>query len=156
MDSAGRPITILVAEDDADDRMMLKEAFEKGRLGNELQFVEDGEQLLDYLHRRGRFAGLIGKPYPALILLDLNMPKKDGREALAEIKRNPELRRIPVVILADMNTEGDILRTYDLGANSFITKPGTFDKLVKMVGVIENYWAKIVQLPPLTRSTAMG
>jgi CheY-like chemotaxis protein len=150
------PITILMADDDADDRLMVKEAFEESRLGNELHFVEDGEQLIDYLLRRGPFAKLKGKPLPGLILLDLNMPRKDGREALAEIKKHPELRRIPIVILTTSKAEEDVLRTYDLGANSFITKPVTFDNLVKVIQVLGNYWVKIVQLPPASPSAAIA
>jgi len=143
----GLPITILMADDDADDRMLVKDAFAESRLNNDLHFVEDGEQLLDYLFRRGKFAHLKGTPYPGLILLDLNMPKKDGREALAEIKAHPDLKRIPIVILTTSRAEEDILRTYDLGANSFITKPVTFENLVHVVQVLGNYWVEIVELP---------
>lgn len=143
----GKPITILMADDDSDDRMLVKEAFEESRLNNDIHFVEDGEQLLDYLFRRGKFAHLKGEPYPGLILLDLNMPKKDGREALAEIKAHADLRRIPIVVLTTSRAEEDILRTYDLGANSFITKPVTFESLVHVVQVLGNYWVEIVELP---------
>lgn len=143
----GKPITILMADDDSDDRMLVKEAFQESRLNNDIHFVEDGEQLLDYLFRRGTFENLKGQPYPGLILLDLNMPRKDGREALAEIKAHPELRRIPIVILTTSRAEEDILRTYDLGANSFITKPVTFENLVHVVQVLGNYWVEIVELP---------
>src|SRR6476661_3523373 len=115
-----RPITILMADDDADDRQMTKEAFVESRLANDLRFVEDGVELLDYLNRRGKYAPPAEAPRPGLILLDLNMPKKDGREALKEIKADPELRRIPVVVLTTSKAEEDIVRTYDLGANSFI------------------------------------
>ena len=143
----GKPITILMADDDSDDRMLVKEAFEESRLNNDIHFVEDGEQLLDYLFRRGEFAHLKGQPYPGLILLDLNMPKKDGREALAEIKAHADLKRIPIVVLTTSRAEEDILRTYDLGANSFITKPVTFESLVHVVQVLGNYWVEIVELP---------
>jgi len=145
--SNGKPITILMADDDADDRMLVKDAFAESRLNNDLHFVENGEELLDYLFRRGKFANLKDSPYPGLILLDLNMPKKDGREALAEIKAHPDLRRIPIVILTTSRAEEDILRTYDLGANSFITKPVTFENLVHVVQVLGNYWVEIVELP---------
>lgn len=150
----GKPITILMADDDSDDRMLVKEAFEESRLNNEIHFAEDGEQLIDYLFRRGDFAHLKGEPLPGLILLDLNMPKKDGREALAEIKANPDLRRIPIVILTTSRAEEDILRTYDLGANSFITKPVTFESLVHVVQVLGNYWVEIVELPGGASSAA--
>ncbi len=142
------PITILVADDDADDRMMIQEAFEESKLNNKLDFVENGQLLLDYLKRTGDFASLAGEPYPGLILLDLNMPKKDGREALREIKADPELCRIPVVILTTSEAEEDIARTYGLGVNSFITKPVTFDRLVEIVTVLCSYWVEIVALPP--------
>jgi CheY-like chemotaxis protein len=150
----GKPITILMADDDSDDRMLVKEAFQESRLNNEIHFVEDGEQLLDYLFRRGKYANLSGTPYPGLILLDLNMPKKDGREALAEIKAHADLRRIPVVVLTTSRAEEDILRTYDLGANSFITKPVTFENLVHVVQVLGNYWVEIVELPPASKPAA--
>jgi two-component system, response regulator len=150
----GKPITILMADDDADDRMLVKDAFAESRLNNTLHFVEDGEELLDYLFRRGKFANLKGTPYPGLILLDLNMPKKDGREALAEIKAHPDLKRIPIVILTTSRAEEDILRTYDLGANSFITKPVTFENLVHVVQVLGNYWVEIVELPGSGTSAA--
>ena len=150
----GKPITILMADDDSDDRMLVKEAFDESRLNNDIHFVENGEQLLDYLFRRGEFEHLKGQPYPGLILLDLNMPKKDGREALAEIKAHADLRRIPIVVLTTSRAEEDILRTYDLGANSFITKPVTFESLVHVVQVLGNYWVEIVELPGDASSAA--
>ena len=140
------PITILMADDDADDRMLARDAMEESRLGNNFHFVEDGQELMDYLKRTGRFANT-DAPRPGLILLDLNMPRKDGRQALEEIKSDPELRRIPVVVLTTSKTEEDILRTYDLGANSFITKPVTFDRLVEIVRTLGKYWFNIVELP---------
>ncbi len=154
MKANGKPIIILMADDDSDDRMLVKDAFDESRLNNDLHFVEDGEQLIDYLYRRGNFTHLKGQPYPGLILLDLNMPKKDGREALAEIKSDPDLRRIPIVILTTSRAEEDILRTYDLGANSFITKPVTFESLVQVVQVLGNYWVEIVELPSICAPAA--
>lgn len=142
-----QPITILYADDDEDDRLLVKEALEESRLRNEIRFVEDGEQLLDYLHHRGRFASPDAAPRPGLILLDLNMPRVDGREALAAIKHDPELRRIPVVILTTSKAEEDVLRTYDLGASSFVTKPVTFDALVELMRALGQYWLEIVELP---------
>lgn len=147
MSRRSTPITILVADDDADDRMMIEEAFEESRLANEIQFVEDGEQLLAYLRREGEYAGLKGKPYPGVILLDLNMPKKDGREALREMKADPALCRIPVVVLTTSQAEEDIAKTYGLGVSSFITKPVTFEGLVDAVKVLCRYWIEIVALP---------
>jgi CheY-like chemotaxis protein len=143
-----KPVTILMADDDADDRDFARSAMEEGRLANELRFVEDGEELLDYLHRRGRYADPKDSPRPGLILLDLNMPRKDGREALREIKGDPALRHIPVVVLTTSKTEEDILRSYDLGANCFITKPVTFEGLVDVVRVLDKHWFQLVELPP--------
>jgi CheY-like chemotaxis protein len=143
-----RPVTILMADDDADDRDFARTAAQEGRLMNELRFVEDGEELLDYLHRRGAYADPKDSPRPGLILLDLNMPRKDGREALREIKGDPSLRQIPVVVLTTSKTEEDILRSYDLGANCFITKPVTFEGLVEVVKVLDRHWFQLVELPP--------
>ena len=145
--STTKPIVILVAEDDPDDRLLMREAFEESRLANELHFVEDGEELLDYLNKRNAYADQ-NAPYPGLILLDLNMPRKDGREALAEIKEIPELRRIPVVVMTTSKAEEDILRTYDLGVSSFIVKPITFDGLIRVMQALGRYWFEIVELPP--------
>jgi len=142
-----RPITILMADDDPDDRELTREAFRENRLANEFHTVEDGEELLDYLRRRGRYAALNGAPLPGLILLDLNMPRKDGREALREIKSDPTLRRIPVVVLTTSKAEEDILRSYDLGVNSYVTKPVTFQSLVELVRVLGRYWFEVVELP---------
>ena len=147
MNKQGRPITILIADDDADDRMMASEALEESRLANDLRFVEDGEELMDYLHRRGRFSDPADAPRPGLILLDLNMPRKDGREALCEIKSDPELRKIPVVVLTTSQAEEDIYRTYDLGVNSFITKPVMFESMVAVMKALGKYWFEIVELP---------
>lgn len=141
------PITILYADDDEDDRMLVRDALAESRLRNDLRFVEDGEQLLDYLHRRGKWKDPKLSPRPGLILLDLNMPRLDGREALAEIKKSQELRRIPVVVLTTSKAEEDVLRSYDLGVNSFITKPVTFEALVELMRVLGRYWFEIVELP---------
>lgn len=143
-----RAVTILMADDDPDDRMMAKEALEEARLVNDLHFVEDGEELLDYLHQRGQFAGPVPAPRPGLILLDLNMPRKDGHEAIREIKAEPHLRRIPIVVLTTSKAEEDIIRTYDLGISSYITKPVTFDALVELMKNLGKYWFEIVELPP--------
>lgn len=148
MTRASTPITILVADDDADDRLMILEAFEESRVANRLDFVVDGEQLLEYLRREGEFSSLAGEPYPGVILLDLNMPKKDGREALRDMKSDPLLCRIPIVILTTSRAEEDVVRTYGLGVSSFITKPVTFEGLVDALKVICRYWIEIVSLPP--------
>jgi CheY-like chemotaxis protein len=144
----GNMITILLADDDPDDRQLTRDAFKENRLANALATVEDGEELMEYLYRRGKYQALTGTPLPGLILLDLNMPRKDGREALKEIKAHPEFRRIPIVVLTTSKAEEDILRTYDLGVNSYITKPVTFKSLVEIVKVLGRYWFEVVELPP--------
>jgi two-component system response regulator len=142
------PISILVAEDDPDDRLMIEEAFEESRLANEVSFVEDGEELLACLRREGPYAALAGQPFPGVVLLDLNMPRKDGRETLRELKADPVLCRIPVVVLTTSRAEEDIVRTYGLGVSSFITKPVSFEGLVDAIRVLCRYWIEIVALPP--------
>ena len=142
----GRPTIILMADDDADDRLLAQDALAESKVPGELHFVENGEELMDYLHRRGKFSAA-SAPRPGLILLDLNMPKKDGREALREIKLNRELRRIPVVILTTSQADTDIAHIYDLGANSFITKPVSFEALVGVMRSVGHYWFETVELP---------
>lgn len=150
-DSTCKPITILMADDDGDDCFLVGKAFKASRLCNDLRFVSDGEELMDYLHRRNKYEAEGEAPRPGLILLDLNMPKKDGREALEEIKNDPDLREIPVVVLTTSKDEEDVLRSYNLGANSFITKPVTFDGLVEVVKSLGKYWFEIVELPGIIR-----
>lgn len=142
-----KPITILMADDDPDDRLLVKEAFEENHLLNNLETVENGEELMDLLHRRGNYTNT--DITPGLILLDLNMPKKSGLEALSEIRADKKLRRLPVVILTTSKAEEDIVRSYDLGVNSFIVKPVTFDSLVEMVKDLNRYWFQIIELPTL-------
>ena len=143
------PITILICDDDEDDRMLTQQALENAHVSNRIRFVEDGEQLLDYLYQRGEFAGETGKaPRPGLILLDLNMPKMGGREALKVIKQDKTLCDIPVVVLSTSRLDEDITRSYQLGVNSFITKPVTFSGLVEAMNVLGRYWLEIVELPP--------
>ena len=143
----GKPITILIADDDADDRLLLRDAFIENRLANELRFVNDGEELLAYLRREGRYADPENAPLPGIILLDVNMPRLDGREALRIIKSDARFQRIPVVVLTTSRAEEDILRTYEFGVSSFITKPVTFDGLIRIVQVLSAYWIEIVALP---------
>ena len=143
----GKSITILVAEDDEDDRLLMQEALEENRLANDLHFVVDGEELMDYLLHRGHYSDPKSAPRPSLILLDLNMPRKDGREALKEIKADPNLRKIPIVVLTTSKAEEDILRTYDLGVSSFIAKPVVFDSMVQIMKMLGTYWFEIVELP---------
>jgi len=142
-----KPITILLADDDEDDRRLTKDALAESRLANDLRCVEDGQQLLDYLRREGAFRDAAAAPRPGLILLDLNMPKLDGREALQAIKADPTLRSIPVVVLTTSKSEEDVFRSYDLGVNSFITKPVSFEGLVEVVRILGHYWFEIVELP---------
>jgi CheY-like chemotaxis protein len=143
------PITILICDDDEDDRTLTQQALENAHVSNRIRFVEDGEQLLDYLYQRGEFAGETGKaPRPGLILLDLNMPKMGGREALKVIKQDKTLCDIPVVVLSTSRLDEDITRSYQLGVNSFITKPVTFSGLVEAMNVLGRYWLEIVELPP--------
>ncbi|MFS8615900.1 MAG: response regulator [Solitalea sp.] len=142
-------ITILIADDDADDRMLTKEAFEENQVINPIHFVGDGEELMAYLLRQGKYADKELYPQPGMILLDLNMPRKDGREALAEIKSHPELRRIPVIVLTTSKAEEDVIRSYNLGVNCFITKPVTFNSLVEVTRMLGKYWFEIVELPPV-------
>src|SRR2546422_4788393 len=153
-----KSMVILMADDDPDDRLLAQDALTECHLQSEIQFVENGEELLDYLRRRGKYAqpqegrtdaasGPVSAPRPSLILLDLNMPRKDGREALREIKTDPDLRRIPVIVLTTSKADTDISKIYELGANSFISKPVTFDSLVNVMKIVVNYWLEIVELP---------
>jgi two-component system response regulator len=146
MSDRGRSVTILMADDDADDRLLTKEAFEASHLKNDLKFVQDGVELLDYLNRRGQFADPASSPAPSIILLDLNMPKKDGREALAEIRKNPDFNNIRVIVMTTSKAEEDIYKTYNLGAASYITKPVTFEALVDVIRTLGKYWLEIVEL----------
>jgi len=142
-----KSITILVADDDADDRMMARDALDECRLTNRVDFVEDGVELLSYLRRQGRYAEPGATARPGLILLDLNMPKMDGREALREIKADPSLRRIPIVVMTTSKAEEDIYRTYDLGVSSYVAKPVSFEGLVDVMKALGRYWLEIVELP---------
>jgi CheY-like chemotaxis protein len=146
--SKAMPITILMADDDPDDRQLTKEALEEGRLINDIRFVENGEEMMEYLRRTGRYAPPAESPRPGLILLDLNMPRKDGRTVLKEIKSDPALRTIPVVVLTTSKADEDVYRSYDLGVNSYIVKPVTFEALVDILVTLEKYWFEIVELPP--------
>ncbi|WP_323815560.1 response regulator [Cellvibrio sp. NN19] len=147
MNVSTKTLTILMADDDADDRLLAKEAMHESRVLNELHFVEDGVQLLNYLRGIGDFENRDLYPMPGLVLLDLNMPKMDGREALAEMKSDPNLRRIPVVILTTSKAEADMVKGYDLGAASYISKPVTFDALVELMRTLGKYWVEFVELP---------
>lgn len=140
-----QPICILMAEDDADDRLLVKDAFQESHVANSLYFVENGVELLGYLRKQGKYKD--GYDAPDLVLLDLNMPRKDGRETLQEIKADPTLRHIPVVVLTTSKAEEDVLRSYDMGAAGYITKPVTFDALIEITQGLSEYWVQIVRLP---------
>ena len=145
---AAKTISILLAEDDPDDRYLIGEALEENLVTNDLYIVEDGEELLDYLYQRGKYHEKGKWPRPGLILLDLNMPRKDGREVLGEIKADPELRRIPIVVLTTSQAEDDITHTYDLGISGYITKPASFSGLLETIKAVGEYWLQVVELPP--------
>lgn len=142
-------IVILMADDDDDDFLLTQKALKQSKLLNTLCRVKDGEELLEYLRAEGEYAEGSGKTCqrPGVILLDLNMPKKDGREALKEIKTDPDLRDIPVVVFTTSKAEEDIFKSYQLGVNSFITKPVTFDGLISVMQALGTYWFEIVELP---------
>lgn len=149
MNAEAKPITILMADDDPDDRLLTADALKEARLINDIRFVENGEELLDYLRRAGKFAPPADAPRPGLILLDLNMPRKDGRAVLKDLKQDAELRTIPVVVLTTSKDDEDVYRSYDLGVNSYIVKPVTFEALVDILQTLEKYWFEIVELPPV-------
>ena len=147
MNDEKKSCVIVLADDDSDDRLLVRDAMAECEWDADLRFVENGEELIDYLTRRGKYAELASAPRPGLILLDLNMPRKDGREALREIRADPELRRIPIVVLTTSKADTDVESLYELGANSFISKPVQFDALVSVMRILGQYWFNIVQLP---------
>jgi CheY-like chemotaxis protein len=147
MKNVPKVVTVLMADDDQDDCLLVKEAFHENKFKNDLKFVEDGEALMEYLRQSGRFSDPQAAPRPGLILLDLNMPRKDGREALREIKADDKFKHIPIIILTTSHEQEDIVRSYSVGANSFITKPVTFEGLRNLIGFIGKYWLEIVELP---------
>jgi CheY-like chemotaxis protein len=145
---SANPTIILLAEDDPDDQYLINEALEENQLNTRMYVVEDGEELLNYLNRRGKYQDDQKWPMPSLILLDLNMPRKDGREALREIKADPKLRHIPVVALTTSQADDDIARTYDSGVSGYITKPPSFTGLRDVMKAVELYWLQTTRLPP--------
>jgi CheY-like chemotaxis protein len=149
MNTEAMPITILMADDDSDDRRLTQEALSESRLMNPMVFVENGEELMDYLRHQGKYAPPHAPVRPGLILLDLNMPRKDGRSVLKDLKSDPDLRTIPVVVLTTSKADEDVYKSYDLGVNSYIVKPVTFEALVDILQTLEKYWFQIVQLPPV-------
>jgi CheY-like chemotaxis protein len=156
MKSTTKPVRILLAEDDDEDFALTRDALNESHLLNDLYRVRDGEELMAYLRQNRAVGHQKSSPVPGLILLDLNMPKKDGRECIREIKTDSALRAIPVVVLTTSKAEDDVLRSYQLGVNSFIKKPVTFEGFVEAVGVLGRYWFEIVEMPPLARSTGQS
>ncbi len=142
----GRPVEILLVEDNEGDIGLVEEVFEEDRINNNLSITEDGEEAMEFLKREGKYENA---PRPDLILLDLNLPKKDGREVLKEIKADDNLRKIPVVVLTTSKAEKDIVKSYDLHANSYITKPVDFNQFIKVIRSIEDFWLEVVKLPEL-------
>jgi CheY-like chemotaxis protein len=147
METAMKPIQILIADDDPEDIQLTSEALTEVGLGSNISFVHDGEELLDYLLHKGKFADEPEEPLPGLILLDLNMPRMDGYEALGEIRADHRLKHIPVIVLTTSRAEEDVLRTYKSGANSFITKPVTYNGLVKAMEAVKHFWFETARLP---------
>ncbi len=143
-----KPVTILLAEDDPEDRYLIGEALTECRISHELRVVENGEQLIDYLYRRRPYTDDIESPLPGLIILDLNMPLMDGREVLEVIKADPGLKRIPVVVFTNSKADEDILRSYDLGVSGYFTKPVSYMGLLNTINAISTYWLKMASLPP--------
>jgi CheY-like chemotaxis protein len=137
-------VDILLVEDNPGDARLVQEAMRRAKIINMVHVVEDGVDAMDFLRRQGRFAEV---PRPDLVLLDLNLPKKDGREVLAEIKADPDLKRIPVVVLTTSDDEEDVLRAYNLHANCYITKPVNFEKFMQVVKQLDEFWVKLVKLP---------
>ncbi len=140
----GNPIDILLVEDSAGDARLAQEALKESKVLNKLYWVRDGVDAMEFLHKTGAFADV---PLPDLIILDLNLPRKDGREVLAEVKNDPELKHIPIVILTVSQAEEDILKTYNLHANCYITKPMDLNQFVKVITSIEDFWLAVVKLP---------
>jgi CheY-like chemotaxis protein len=145
---SGRPQHILIVDDDDDDCLLVREAFEESRPDSQLNFVHDGEQMMAYLLHQPPFEDSVRHPTPDLILLDLNMPRMDGREALLAIKNHAQLRRIPVIVLTTSSDTGDVAQSYDNGVNSFITKPASYNELIEFVRQLGDYWLALVNLPP--------
>jgi len=150
MRAAGKakPAVILLAEDDRGDQELTRRALEEGKIRNDLRVVEDGEQALAYLYRRGKYKDPAASPRPDLLLLDLNLPRVDGRQVLEKVRSDSKLRRMAVVVLTTSRQEEDILRSYELGCNSFITKPVGMDQFIQVIHALEEYWFQIVVLPP--------
>jgi CheY-like chemotaxis protein len=148
--SKPKPAVILLAEDDRGDQELTRRALEEGKIHNDLHIVEDGEEALAYLFRRGKYQEPASSPRPDLLLLDLNLPRVDGREVLERIRADSKLRRMAVVVLTTSRQEEDILRSYELGCNSFITKPVGMDQFIRVIQALEEYWFQIVVLPPKT------
>jgi len=145
IDTQGEPVEILLAEDNPGDAKLTRKALEQGKVINNLHVVTDGVDAMAYLRQEGEYAD---RPRPDLVLLDLNMPRKDGREVLQDIKSDDDLRRIPVVVMTSSQAEEDIVQSYDLHANAYVTKPIDFDGFLDVVGSLEDFWLSVVKMPP--------
>ncbi len=150
MAKSPKPFTILMADDDREDCLLVQDALKEAHFDCDLRFVRDGEELCEYLHRRGRYAEASDVPRPDLILLDLKMPRKGGREVIGELKSDPQLARIPIVALTTSMAEDDIVGSYEMGVNSYIAKPATFRELVETMETLKRYWFELVKLPTVT------
>lgn len=148
MSGSEERLVVLYVEDDEDDRLLAEEALEQSSADLDVRFVCDGAEALDYLYRRDKYSSRGAAPRPSLIVLDLNMPKVDGREVLRQLKLHPQLWRIPVIILTTSTAESDIIDSYDLGVNTYIAKPASFDKLVETISIIGKYWLEVAEIPP--------
>ena len=144
IESSGKPIAVLLVDDDPGDVVLVTEAFEHNKVSNQLHTVQDGVEALAFLRREAPYENA---PVPDLILLDLNLPRKDGREVLQEVKKDDALRRIPVVVLTTSKAEEDVLRSYDLHANAYVTKPVDFDRFIEVVRQIDEFFVSVVKLP---------
>lgn len=149
-------LPILMVDDDKDDRLITERALRKNRVINPIIFLEDGEELMSYLHREGKFSNRESSPVPCFILLDLNMPRMDGRKALEAVKKDPAFKKIPIVVFTTSKAEEDIIRSYDVGANSYITKPVNFEGLVATMESLKSYWLEIVELPVDHHPASLG
>ena len=147
MHKKSKPLTILMADDDDEDYMLTVDAFHEARISNPMYRVKNGEELMEYLLLKGKYPSREEAPLPSLILLDLNMPRKDGREALQEILAHVDLRRIPIVVMTTSDAKEDISQCYEIGANSYIVKPVTYEGLVKAMRLLGQYWLEMVELP---------
>ena len=154
--SSGRGAVILLVDDDPGDQELTRREFQRSKIRNELRIVSDGEQAIDYLLRRGRYSAPGSAPRPDLVLLDLNLPRVDGREVLAVVRAQPELRSIPIVVMTVSTQEADIVRSYDLGAHAYVVKPVDLSQFARVIATLQEYWLEVVVVPPRHDEAASG